>query len=57
MSPDAQEGVLLSHPDIMGAVMFGAGKPECGVIIEAMPAAQKMLSDAASVEAFKTEIR
>ncbi|GJE93359.1 acetyl-CoA synthetase-like protein, partial [Phanerochaete sordida] len=35
--PLTQESVLLAHPAVTGAVMFGRGKAQCGVLVEVGP--------------------
>ena len=48
--PLQQEGALMAHPAVTGAVMFGRGKPQCGVLIEITHGFEIDPRDTASVE-------
>lgn len=54
--PIPQEGLITSSPMASGAVMFGRGKNECGVLIEPSPAYAIDTSHPASVVEFRNQI-
>ena len=54
--PIPQEGLITSSPLASGAVMFGRGRNECGVIVEPSPAYAIDVNDPSAVVDFRNKI-
>ncbi len=54
--PIPQEGHIVSSPLVAGAVMFGRGRPQAGIIVEPHPSHIVDTSDEAGIIAFRNKI-
>ena len=54
--PIPQEGIIIANPMIAGAVMFGRGKNQCGILIELHPQYAFDLDDQAALVEFRNKI-
>lgn len=54
--PIPQEGIITAHPAVAGALMFGRGRAQCGLLVEPRPEHAVDPSDTAAVVAFRNKI-
>lgn len=54
--PIPQEGIITANPIVLGAVMFGRGRNQCGLLVEPRPEHAVDPNDPDALVAFRTKI-